>query len=162
AGVKLQDEELALLAAQRRDIDSVRRHLPRGRVSKEVEWRWSCLRGIAESNPELVRAGLQKELDRNRSSRAAMEEAGYGIVNLEGHGFFRLREHLSPALVSTFDVRQSSPWDVEFHEWVQAHENPLAGLDLGDISPVLHDALVLLNLPVEWTSSIPVGSAFDL
>jgi predicted DNA-binding WGR domain protein len=162
AGVKLQDEELALLAAQRRDIDSVRRHFPRGRIPKEVEWRWSCLRGIAESNPELVRAGLQKELERNRGSRAAMQQAGYGIVNIEVHGFYRLCEHVSPALVSTFDVRQSFPWDVEFHEWVQAHENPLAGLDLGDISPVLHDALVLLNLPVEWTSSIPVGSAFDL
>ncbi len=161
-GVKLQDEELALLAAQRRDFDGVRRHLPRGRVPREAEWRWSCLRGIADNNPELVRAGLQKELDRNRSSRAALEEAGYGIVNLEVHGFYRLCEHVSPELIATFDVHQSFPWDAEFHEWTQAHENPVAGLDLTDISPALHNALVLLKLPLDWTSSLAVGSPLDL
>jgi predicted DNA-binding WGR domain protein len=152
-GIPMDDEELALLAAWRRDPDQVRAHLPRGRVFKYDEWRWMCLRGITANDPELVRAGLQKELERIRGSRAAREEPGFGIVNLDVHGFYRLCQHVSPELVSTFDVRQAFPWDVEFHDWVDAHDNPLAGLEFADISPVLQDALVLLQLPAWWTSS---------
>jgi predicted DNA-binding WGR domain protein len=149
----LGDEDRAILAAHRRDLGAIRAHLPRGRVDKYYEWRWDCLRGIAANDPEQVRAALQKELDRNRSSRAAKQESGFGIVNLAVHGYYRLCQHVSPEVVAGFDVHQSFPWDVEFHQWVEAHQNPLAGLDLSDISPVLHDALVLLRLPVWWTSS---------
>src|SRR5262245_53628472 len=81
------DEDRAILAAHRRDLGAIRAHLPRGRVDKYDQWRWDCLRGIAANDPEQVRAGLQKELDRNRASRAAMEEAGFGIVNLVVHGY---------------------------------------------------------------------------
>jgi predicted DNA-binding WGR domain protein len=149
----LGDENRAILAAHRRDLGAIRAHLPRGRVDKYDQWRWDCLRGIAANDPAQVQAALQKELDRNRSSRAAMEEAGFGIVNLAVHGYYRLCQHVSPEVVARFDVHQSFPWDVEFHDWVEAHKNPLAGLDLSDISPVLHDALVLLKLPAWWTSS---------
>jgi predicted DNA-binding WGR domain protein len=151
-GEKLAPEALAILAAYRRDIEALRAHLPRGRVYKYDEWKWICLRGIAAQDPEQVRAGLQQELERNRSSRTAMEEAGFGIVNLDVHGFYRLCQHVSPELVSTFDVRQTFPWDIEFHDWVEAHKNPLAGLDLAHISPVLHEALVHLKLPA-WQAS---------
>jgi predicted DNA-binding WGR domain protein len=149
----LGDEDRAILAAHRRDPGAIRAHLPRGRVDKYQQWRWDCLRGIAANDPEQVQAALQKELDRNRSSRAAMEQSGFGIVNLAVHGYYRLCQHVSPELVASFDVHQSFPWDVELHHWVEAHQNPLAGLDLSDISPVLHDALVLLKLPAWWTSS---------
>jgi hypothetical protein len=155
-------EDLAILAAHRGDMGALRAQLPRGRVAKEDQWRWDCLRGIAANDPEQVRAALQKELDRNRSSRAAMEEAGFGIVNLVVHGYYRLGEHVSPELVAHFDVRQSFPWDVEFHAWVEAHKNPLAGLDLSDISPVLHDALVLLRIPAWWTNSAKPGPPKDV
>ena len=153
----LGDEDRAILAAHRRDLGAIRAHLPRGRVDKYDQWRWDCLRGLAANDSEQVQAALQKELDRNRSSRAAMEEAGFGIVNLAVHGYYRLCQHVSPEVVASFDVRQSFPWDVEFHDWVEAHQNPLAGLDLSDISPVLHDALVLLKLPAWWTSSEKSG-----
>src|SRR5581483_500363 len=150
---ELAAEEHGVLAAYRRDLGALRARLPRGRVDKYEQWRWDCLRGIAADDPEQVRAGLQKELDRNRASRAGMEEAGFGIVNLDVHGYYRLAEHVSPGLVATFDVRQSFPWDAELHDWVKAHQNPLAGLDLSDISPVLHDALLLGRFPAWWTGS---------
>ncbi len=155
-------EDRAILGAYRRDLGALRTHLPRGRVDKYEQWRWDCLRGIAANDPEQVRAGLQKELERNRASRAAMEEAGFGIVNLDVHGYYRLCEHVSPGLVANFDVRQAFPWDAEFHDWVNAHKNPLAGFDLSDISPVLHDALVLLKFPAWWASAKKPGRPKDV
>jgi hypothetical protein len=70
------DEDWAILAAYRRNLDAIRGHLPRGRISKDDQWRWDCLRGIAANDSEQVRAALQKELDHNRSSRASMESSG--------------------------------------------------------------------------------------
>ena len=109
AGVELAPEELAILAAYRRDLEALRAQLPRGRVYKYDEWKWNCLRGIAAHDPEQVRAGLQKELDRNRASRAGMEEAGFGIVNVAVHGFYRLCEHVSPELARI--VKDRAPVD---------------------------------------------------
>src|SRR4029077_5424619 len=34
--------ELAILAAYRRDREALRGHLPRGKVYKYDEWKWSC------------------------------------------------------------------------------------------------------------------------
>jgi predicted DNA-binding WGR domain protein len=147
-------EDLAIRAAHSRDLGAIRTHLPRGRVDKYEQWRWDCLRGIAANDPEQVRAALQKELDRNRASRAAMEEAGFGIINIDVHGYYRLAEHVSPGLVTSFDARQTFPWDAQFHDWTQTHKNPLVGLDLSDISPVLHDAVMHLKFPAWWTSAV--------
>jgi hypothetical protein len=55
--------------------------------------------------------------------------------------------------VASFDVTQDHPWDAEFHAWTEARPNPLAGIDLRGIAPILHDALILLKPPDWWRSA---------
>lgn len=109
-------------------------------------------RGIAERQPALVAAGLQQLLDRER---AAKEQLHFGAFCLEVHGLYGLAARVSPDLVSGFDVSQPPPWDRGLHELVVAGDfDPVRGLDLTAVSPLLHQWLVQLDLP-PWLHASP-------
>ena len=124
-----------------------------GTMSKEKLRPWqegtcTCLAGIADRQPRRAAEGLMLLLDgmRNMRQKDELVEAIY----LPVHGLYRFAEWISPDLVAQFDVTPPLPWDAELHAWCESHPDPLAGIELSGISPVLHQAVVLLQPPAEW------------
>lgn len=147
-------------AAFRRDSEMVRSLLltdEANSLRQDMEWLASCLQGIADNSPDLVVRGLQTQLERERRAR---DKLHFGVTNLEVHGTYRLCRRVSPDLVAGFDTTQEFPWDAEYHAWTEQHEDPLEGIDLRDISPILHDAVVLIEPPDWWTKGTE-GSPMD-
>jgi hypothetical protein len=107
-------------------------------------------RGIAVADPQLVADGLTGILASFRRNRWLADEEK--ALCLEAHRLYGLCEWLSPELVSMFDTTRSLPWDAAFHDWVYQHDNLLTGLNLNDVSPILHEAIVMLRPPDWWLS----------
>jgi hypothetical protein len=144
---------LAVSAIYRKDEHAFRSVIQKMAREKSRPWQQgihTCLMGMVEQEPEQVARGLMLLLDGMRTLRqkAELEEA----ICLAAHGLYRLGEWISPALVAGYDAAQACPWDVQFHTWSEEHPDPLAGLDLSNISPVLHEAVVLLQPPAWWTA----------
>jgi len=137
-------------AAFHRDLQALRgvveRFNKRG-VYRDLEGMRTCLTGVAGEDPERVTVGLTEILENENRNRKKKEGR---IISLDAHQFYRLAEWFSPELVAGFDVTQPLPWDAGFHAYTKAHPDPLEGLDLSDISPLLHDALIHLKLPAWW------------
>jgi hypothetical protein len=113
--------------------------LQRG-VGPWLEGIYIALRGASENRPDEVARGLQVHMTGLHKMHQKPELDG--AINLCVHGLYRLLQWVSAGLVSQFDAGQRFPWDAAFHAWVDAHPNPLADLQLADISPVLHDLIV--------------------
>ena len=109
--------------------------------------------GLLERCPDQVAAGLGTLLAEAKRRRIHDEFAA--AVMPSAHGLYRLCEWVSPELVSEFDVLHPMPWDADFHEWCQNHPDPLAGVDLSGVSPMLHQAVVLGNPPA-WLTPPPM------
>ena len=148
---------LGVAAVYRKDNQapwSVLRQMASGKPRPWQQGISTCLTGVADRRPEQVAEGLTLLIDGIRSLRQKdeLEEA----ICVPAHGLYRLCEWVSPDLVARFDVKQSFPWDGEFHAWCQGHSDSLTGLDLAGISPVLHEAVVRLQPPTWWESpSVP-------
>ena len=143
----------AVHAAYRKDLGALRSVIKKMRKRKLHPWMegiCTCLAGLAESEPAGIAQGLTQYVDATRAMRMKdeLEEA----VELRAHGIYRLCEWMSPDLVAGTDVAQSLPWDAGFHAWSEAHPHPLAEVDLTGVSPVLHQAVVLLQPPTAWTT----------
>lgn len=149
-----------LAAVMQKDFDLARALLSKKEVRKlwrHRAWLQTCLQGIIENQPSQVAQGLQAQVDKERAAR---DKLNFGIIDFSAHGAYRLAREISPDLVAGFDVTQAFPWDAEFHTWTEQHPNPLEGLDLSRISPLLHDALVRLEPPEWWTRGME-GSPMD-
>jgi hypothetical protein len=166
----LPDDDLttvAVDAALHRDVNRLRTitdAMSRSRDSAWMQAKYDCFCGVAKHDPDLVAKSLSLFIERVRRLRAKdeLDEA----VCLEAHGLYRLCEWVSPELVATFDEAQALPWDAGFHAWAQTHENPIEGVDLTVVSPILHDTLVRLEPPEWWippeTTPDEVGDIEDL
>ena len=140
----------SIRAAMARDMSALRplaARLNKRKVGKWQKWLCKCFQGIVDSNTQLVAEGLQQRIEDEYRNRK--KEEG-NIVCLEAHQYYRLCAWVSPELVSSFDVTQPAPWDAAFHAWTEAHPNPLEGIDLSGISPVLHDGIINFKLPEWW------------
>lgn len=133
------------------DSETVRRLIPLFSVQKNVrpwlEGIYIALRGGVDNRADDVARGL--ELHMSGIHKMQQKSELMGAVNLAAQGLYRLIEWMSPDLVSQFDVTRPFPWDAEFHAWTSNNPHPLAELDFTDISPVLHDFLVLGKVP-QW------------
>ena len=146
---------IAVAAVYRKDFAEVQSLLSKMAKIKLRPWQQGIctyLTGIADGQPKQVADGLTLLLDGMRKMRQKdeLEEA----INLPAQGLYRLAEWIAPDLVGEIDVNQSFPWDAEFHAWCQRHPEPLAGVDLTGVAPSLHQAVVLLQPPGEWTASL--------
>jgi len=104
------------------------------------------LLGIARRDGPQVQRGIQHAIERERRVR---DKIAYGLLCPEAHELYRLAEFASPDLVAGFDVAQPFPWDAEFHRCTEAVDNPLEGIDLGSLPPLVRDAIQNLRLP-DW------------
>jgi hypothetical protein len=141
----------AVRAAYQKDFTQLRSVIKRMRKRKLHPWQegaCGCLEGIAASDATQFASGLTRYVDATRAMR--MKDDLEDAIELRAHGLYRLGEWLSPDLVAAADVAQALPWDAGFHAWCQTHPDPLVGVDLTGISPVLHDAVVRLQLPAGW------------
>jgi hypothetical protein len=121
--------------------------LNKRKMDHSQKWMCKCLLGVARDDADLVTEGLQQAID--EENRERWKERGE-TINLWAHGYFRLCERVSPALVAKFNISQSPAWDAGFHAWTSIHDNALEGIDLTGISPLLHNAVVRLQLPPWW------------
>ena len=147
--------DIAEIAILQEDFKTLQLATARMRDRKVGPWLqaiYSCLMGVAERKPDLVAGGLESCLTALHKMRHKDELEG--AINLVAQGLHRLCEWVSPELVSGFDVTQPFPWDTEFHAWCQDHPDPLEGIDLSGISPVLHEAVVF-GRPPEWLTPVP-------
>jgi hypothetical protein len=128
---------------------SVTRRMARDKMRPWQQGICTCLMGIVDRQPTQVAEGLALLLDGMHKvlQKDELEEA----INLPAQGLYRLGEWIAPDLVAGFDVRRSFPWDADFHAWCQSHPDPLAEVDLTEVAPALHEAVVLLQPPREWT-----------
>jgi hypothetical protein len=55
-----------------------------------------------------------------------------------------------------FESPWRNPWDAEFHEWCEKHPDPLEGLDLSHVSKILHDIVILRQLPTWFPEPPPL------
>lgn len=144
--------DVAVTAILQKDFETLKLVTPEmpNRKWKHGEWLeclYRCFIGIAEHSPDKIKDGLQDYL--GTIIRLRDKDELLCAINLEAHGMYRLCEWISPELVAGFDATQPFPWDAEFHAWSECHPNPVEGLDLNHISPVLHEALIL-QTPPEW------------
>jgi hypothetical protein len=143
----------AVRAAYRKGFAELRKVIQRMRKEKLHPWKegiCTCLSGLADKDPAQIAQGLTHYIDATRAMR--MKDELEDAIELRAHGLYRLCAWISPELVAGVDVAQSLPWDAGFHAWSEAHPDPLADVDLTGKSPVLHQAVVLLQLPAGWTA----------
>jgi ribosomal protein L7/L12 len=151
----------AVLACYQGDFDAMRAlvdRMAKHKVPPYQKWAFTCLNGIAQRDSALVAEGLRQRLEYESHQRVADRS----LVVTEVHGFYWLCRAISPDLIAGFDVNQPFPWDAKFHASVQEHALPLEDVDLTDISPILHKALVQLELPDWWIAAADSGSPTDL
>ena len=149
--------DIAVTAILQKDFETLRSitaEMPKrkGKVGKWMECLYRCFIGISEHNPAQIKESLQEYL--GVVIRLRDKDELLNAINLEAHGLYRLCEWASPDLVAGFDVTQPFPWDAQFHAWCQDHPNPVEGIDLNHISPMLHDTMVLQN-PPDWLTTPP-------
>lgn len=149
-------QDIAEIAVLQKDVETLRSavtQMPHRKVRPWMQGIYTCLTGVSERQPDQVAKGLELYLSglHQMRQKAELEEA----INLGAQGLYRLCEWVTPDLVAEFDVMQAFPWDAEFHTWCQNHPDPLEGVDLSRISPVLHEAVVL-GAPPEWLAPSPV------
>jgi hypothetical protein len=145
---------LAVGALYRRDyakVLSVTRRMAKDKLRPWQQGICMFLTGIVDRQPKQVAEGLALLLDGVHKMRQKdeLEEA----INLPAQGLYRIAEWISPDLVAGFDVGQPFPWDAAFHAWCESHPDPLAGVNLTGIAPLLHEAVVRLQPPSGWTTS---------
>lgn len=128
-------------------IDRYRRYLGRWLV------------GMADENAAEVSGAIQQAVDEERVMRLKKQHCN--IVNIEAHDIYRMTMRQSPNLASGFDVRQDLPWDAEYHLWLEAHSEPLQGLDLSSLPSEAREVLVDLRLPSWFRALSPPESPFD-
>lgn len=155
---------LAMDAVLLQDLDalgSLTGEMAKRKVRPWMQGIYACFNGIAADQPQQVAEGLTGLLDGLRRLRDKDDLSD--AINLLAHGLHRLCEWVSSDLVAGFDVTQPLPWDAEFHAWCQNHPDPLQGVDLSSISPVMQEAVVLLKPPAWWIAPPkPEGSPKDV
>lgn len=142
--------DIAVTAILQKELETLRLVTPEMAKRKVRPWMqgiYTCLTGIADEQPNLVASGLQLLLTGLQQMRQKdeLEEA----INFAAHGMHRLCEWVSPDLVAGFDVAQPFPWDAKLHAWCQNHPHPLDGVELGSVSPVLQETVVM-EKPPAW------------
>lgn len=150
--------DIAEIAILQNDFDTLRLVTPEIAKCKVYPDLLSICTGVLERRPDQVAGGLNLLLAEAKRSRIHDEFAA--AVFPPAHGLYRLCEWVSADLVSEFDVSQAMPWDADFHAWCQNHPDPLAGVDLSGISPLLHEAVVLGNPPA-WLTP-PLKEAYEI
>jgi hypothetical protein len=147
--------DIAVIAILQKDFETLRLvtpEMPKHKVAPWLQGIYTCLTGVAEQQASEVVRGL--ELLLTGLHRMRQKDELDDAINMLAQGLHRLCEWVSPDLVAEFDVAQPFPWDADFHAWCQDHPDPLAGVDLSGVSPVLHEAVVLGN-PTAWLTPPP-------
>jgi hypothetical protein len=106
----------------------------------------NAIKGILNNDGDAFKNGLTQFVMKYRSQFLFDYQKPYSV---EAHGLFQLGRIANAELVEGFDVSSTSPWDSEFHCWLDSHDAKLETADFGDCPEEYSKPFLTLNCP-EW------------
>jgi predicted DNA-binding WGR domain protein len=137
---------IAILCRDSTRLNQLVTEIPSRKVPRWQQALYTTFTGVVEQDTKQVANGLFEYLRglRRMTSRSDLE----GVIFLPVHGLHRLIERFDASLVADFDTQQEYPWDAAFHTWCQENQSPIDGMDLSDISSMLHEIVIDQKFPI--------------